>query len=183
MTPATITKHPSSVKVDRVRRLAWSCHRIAEVVEFLIDRLDPGRVVVVGAAMKRPFMSRAKRERIFERDRHWCHDCGAGPSDGAVLVIDHIIPVAAGGPNDDWNLRTLCEPCNRRKGASPGTMDITVVVDFEARTVVCEDGLGRPIQGSIRVMTDGRVEVGTFDIYMTLRDVWERYELEKELYA
>ena len=30
--------------------------------------------------------------------------------------IDHLIPLARGGPNDFSNLQALCRPCNRRKG-------------------------------------------------------------------
>lgn len=36
--------------------------------------------------------------------------------DVSNAFIDHIIPVARGGPSEDWNLQILCNDCNRRKG-------------------------------------------------------------------
>jgi len=33
------------------------------------------------------------------------------------LEFDHIVPLAAGGPNVADNLQLLCRPCNRSKGA------------------------------------------------------------------
>jgi len=33
-----------------------------------------------------------------------------------VLVVDHIVPVIAGGPSTLDNLITACEPCNQGKG-------------------------------------------------------------------
>lgn len=56
----------------------------------------------------------AKRRRIMERDAYRCRHCG----DHRNLSIDHIIPRAAGGSNDDSNLQTLCIPCNMEKGAA-----------------------------------------------------------------
>ena len=36
---------------------------------------------------------------------------------GYVLMTkDHIIPVSKGGSDEDDNLRTMCAPCNRKKG-------------------------------------------------------------------
>lgn len=54
------------------------------------------------------------RFEIFKRDGFACQYCGAQPPD-AVLVVDHITPVAAGGTNDPLNLITACEPCNQGK--------------------------------------------------------------------
>lgn len=59
-------------------------------------------------------ISQRQRTRIFERDGFTCQRCGAKA--GAVRVhVDHIIPVARGGLSVDWNLQTLCEPCNLSK--------------------------------------------------------------------
>ena len=37
------------------------------------------------------------------------------------LTIDHIIPVANGGPNDVSNYQCMCESCNANKGCSRNT--------------------------------------------------------------
>lgn len=51
--------------------------------------------------------------RIFERDGHRCQECGATEE----ITVDHIVPISAGGTDDDGNLQTLCRSCNSRKGA------------------------------------------------------------------
>lgn len=57
------------------------------------------------------------RFEILERDQHRCKRCGASPkTDPTVeLVIDHIVPLSAGGTNDLTNLETLCHSCNEGK--------------------------------------------------------------------
>lgn len=65
---------------------------------------------------------RTRRRRIFERDNYLCqihlkegrlvpvelH----GPRHG---VCDHIIPTAEGGTDDDENLQTICQDCDKVK--------------------------------------------------------------------
>ena len=55
------------------------------------------------------------RHKVLERDGFRCMDCGASPVLGAVLEVDHTIPVSKGGSNELHNLRTLCSDCNRGK--------------------------------------------------------------------
>lgn len=55
------------------------------------------------------------RHQILERDGFKCVDCGASPATGAVLEVDHTIPISKGGSNEPSNLRTLCSDCNRGK--------------------------------------------------------------------
>lgn len=59
----------------------------------------------------------AKRIRfeVFKRDSFTCQYCGAKAPE-AVLVIDHIKPVASGGGNEIMNLITACQGCNSGKG-------------------------------------------------------------------
>ena len=57
---------------------------------------------------------KAARLRVLARDGHACVLCGS-ESD---LTVDHIVARSKGGElYDDDNLRTLCRPCNSRKGA------------------------------------------------------------------
>ena len=60
-------------------------------------------------------MSARLRHSILERDGFRCCDCGASVGTGAVLEVDHTIPISKGGNNDPSNLRTLCADCNRGK--------------------------------------------------------------------
>lgn len=65
--------------------------------------------------MRQPIGKRLRFE-IFKRDGFACQYCGATPP-GALLEVDHIHPVAAGGGNEADNLVTACFNCNRGKSA------------------------------------------------------------------
>lgn len=53
------------------------------------------------------------RAFVYERDGHKCLICEAADD----LTLDHIWPWSRGGSDEPGNLRTLCRPCNSRKGA------------------------------------------------------------------
>lgn len=54
--------------------------------------------------------------RLAQRQAWTCPWCnGALPANLAGLQVDHIIPRASGGPDEDWNVRVLHGPCNRAK--------------------------------------------------------------------
>lgn len=59
------------------------------------------------------------RYRVMLRDDFRCALCGDSPAltRGCVLEIDHVVPWSRGGRTTLENLRTLCRPCNRGKGA------------------------------------------------------------------
>ncbi len=80
-------------------------------------------------------LRKAKR-RVWKRENYICFYCGldmredykrwrAYPTGEAkvrarsqvLLSVDHRVPVAQGGPDDDYNLVTACLPCNYAKGA------------------------------------------------------------------
>ena len=65
--------------------------------------------------VRRP-ISPGLRARVLERDSFRCRRCGAS-SDTDRLVMDHVVPVAHGGPTSFDNLQTLCAPCNSGKRA------------------------------------------------------------------
>jgi hypothetical protein len=56
------------------------------------------------------------RFEIFKRDQFTCRYCG-NKSPKAILEIDHLHPLSAGGTDDPENLITACYECNRGKGA------------------------------------------------------------------
>jgi len=53
------------------------------------------------------------RDFVYERDGYACVICSATED----ITLDHIKPWSKGGPDVVGNLRTLCRPCNSRKGA------------------------------------------------------------------
>jgi hypothetical protein len=64
---------------------------------------------------QRAIMSDAVRYEIMHRDGFKCQLCGRSAKDGAILHIDHIIPISKGGKTEKSNLRTLCDQCNLGK--------------------------------------------------------------------
>lgn len=78
---------------------------------------------------------------IFKRDSFRCQYCGKSPPE-AVLVIDHIRPVADGGDNESINLVTSCVDCNQGKAAGklnevPPSINATIANETErARQVI-----------------------------------------------
>lgn len=66
--------------------------------------------------MNRKSISKKLRFEVFKRDSFTCQYCGAHPP-SVILEVDHIVPVALGGENDQDNLVTSCFNCNRGKAA------------------------------------------------------------------
>lgn len=66
---------------------------------------------------KRTKMSKERRFAILRRDGFRCRVCGlrASEKENLVLHVDHRLPVAAGGTDDEENLWTLCQECNLGK--------------------------------------------------------------------
>ena len=65
-------------------------------------------------AKSRKQISTRTRFEVFKRDGFTCQYCGGKPP-AAILHIDHITPVSAGGTNDLANLVTSCKDCNLGK--------------------------------------------------------------------
>jgi CRISPR/Cas system Type II protein with McrA/HNH and RuvC-like nuclease domain len=59
------------------------------------------------------------RFEVFKRDKFKCVYCGRSPKDGAILEVDHVIPVIDGGRVAMDNLVTCCRECNQGKGSIP----------------------------------------------------------------
>lgn len=93
---------------------------------YAISMLDGDKVAVDSEIEKFRTRNIARQERerlthklrieILERDGYKCCICGAGKDDGAILEVDHIVPVTKGGKTEKDNLQTLCHSCNHGKG-------------------------------------------------------------------
>lgn len=80
---------------------------------------------------KRTQISKSLRFRIFRRDGFQCQYCGRLPPD-VVLRVDHMVPVAQGGTNEEDNLITACHECNAGKGTASLAAG-SVPLDADAR--------------------------------------------------
>lgn len=89
------------------RKRAAKARRIAE------QRAREGKKRTTSNDHYRGRIPKARRYRVFSRDYYRCVQCGEREN----LTLDHVIPVAHGGTNDECNLQTMCEPCNNRKGS------------------------------------------------------------------
>lgn len=102
------------------KRYTWS--RLGISTSTVLD--EYGGLVIHGARMPRTPVSVRTRFEIFKRDSFTCRYCGR-TSPEVVLEVDHIVPVADGGDNDEMNLVTSCWDCNRGKSSIPLTDAIT----------------------------------------------------------
>jgi len=74
--------------------------------------------------MTRRRIPRSLRQRVLAESRYQCAYCHTLTAiTGARLVIDHIIPEAAGGQTVWDNLCVACHACNEYKGAQLQAQD------------------------------------------------------------
>lgn len=83
-------------------------------------------------------LSKKRRFDILQRDGFVCQYCGQG-APVVTLHVDHIIPVAHGGENDDDNLVTACESCNNGKSARFHDPILAEVVDLRSKVKELRD--------------------------------------------
>lgn len=57
------------------------------------------------------------RNEIIKRDESTCYLCGASQLADSDIHLDHVVPLARGGPHTRDNVRVACAPCNLKKGA------------------------------------------------------------------
>lgn len=74
--------------------------------------------------MSRPYISVQLTAQILADAGHRCGYCRADERfTGSLLSIEHILPIAAGGPTERENLWRSCRECNERKGAQVQATD------------------------------------------------------------
>jgi 5-methylcytosine-specific restriction endonuclease McrA len=89
------------------RDYAWARANPTKIAGYMQRRRAAKRVSEVAPV---------DRAAIIVRDGGICYLCGSKPT-GRNLTLDHVIPLALGGPHVAWNLRVACRSCNGRKGA------------------------------------------------------------------
>ncbi|WP_372570373.1 HNH endonuclease [Ruegeria jejuensis] len=56
-----------------------------------------------------------RRDRILARDGYLCQPCLRKGRPTPAQEVDHIIPKAQDGTDDDKNLQSICTPCHKAK--------------------------------------------------------------------
>jgi len=57
----------------------------------------------------RSFEWRSLAKQVRKQDNYKCQKCGK-----KAVHVHHIIPLSVGGPNELWNLMTLCKSCHAK---------------------------------------------------------------------
>jgi hypothetical protein len=108
------------VSINAYKRRWGSVRRACALVAgYHAGRVTRGELLKgEGAGPRRKVLAADVRWKVLKRDRYRCVACGKSPATepGVELEVDHIVPVARGGGNEETNLRTLCGPCNAGKG-------------------------------------------------------------------
>lgn len=72
------------------------------------------------------------RLRVYERDHWTCQICRrkvnrtAPPPSDRYPTLDHVIPMALGGPHSYANVQLACRQCNTRKGVRGGNEQLAL---------------------------------------------------------
>ena len=73
--------------------------------------------------IRRPRISAAVRRQVTERDEQRCAYCRSPMLVGIPMVVDHVLPLAAGGVSTIENLCLACYRCNEFKGSRTESVD------------------------------------------------------------
>lgn len=102
-------------KVDESKSASFRYVELSRILDSVsMKRVDKATYERLALA-ERAMISDSLRYDIMKRDGFKCVLCGMSAKDGAILHVDHIIPVSKGGKSEKDNLRTLCERCNLGK--------------------------------------------------------------------
>lgn len=64
---------------------------------------------------------RRKRDRVLDRDGRLCQPCKAAGRLTLADQVDHVVPLAEGGSDDDSNLQAICGGCHKAKTHAEAT--------------------------------------------------------------
>ena len=132
--------------------------------------------------MSASYISAALRQRVAEAAQFRCGYCQTSQHIiGPLLEIDHIVPEAKGGTNDEENLFLACPMCNSHNGARQKAIDPETkraVPLFNPRTEIWTEHFewieeGTVVQGKT---PKGRATVATLNVnhpdIVTARQLW-----------
>ena len=116
VTRFSVTLHAFSPDKKRMKQASYGFERVIQELHDVKEKKDADCNDRRQAKKERSKMTPKLRYEVLKRDGFRCVMCGASASDGALLEVDHIVPVSKGGETIEENLQTLCRECNRGKG-------------------------------------------------------------------
>lgn len=128
----------------------------------------------------RKSLSKMTRFEVFKRDGFACQYCGAHPP-GALLHVDHVVPVAEGGGNDIDNLVTACQGCNLGKGARSLEMVPQSLKDKAAEVAEREAQIAA--YAEVMEARRARREEDTWDVCQVWMDQFHKDSINKGYFA
>jgi hypothetical protein len=98
--------------------------------------------------MKRKQIPSKIRLKMFFNANKQCQSCQSVIHPGQKWEIDHIIPLAIGGPDTIENMQILCKICHRFKTDNQDISQIAKVKRLEIIHFGAKKSSKRPIMGS-----------------------------------
>ena len=125
------------------RWLATQTQGTVERIRRVLRELEAcGYVEPTGIGAPRVSIPLKLRYQALRRDGYACRYCGARAPQ-AVLVVDHVLPVALSGRTELENLITACDPCNTGKSdATPESWLVEEVKRATAEWLAADGGSG-----------------------------------------
>ena len=80
----------------------------------------------------------AQKKQLVKQRGCICQECKKDMIDWFRCEIDHILPVAMGGDDEDLNLYILCQGCHKEK-----TRKDIIIINFAKRLGILEGGNGQ----------------------------------------
>jgi HNH endonuclease len=104
-------------------------------------------------------LSPKKRFNVLKRFNFQCFYCGRRPPE-VELQVDHQLPLAVGGEDDDTNLVAACWECNIGKGASIIDDDIVFIYkqngEIDHEKSLKRNGLWKSFSPEIRMLISSK---------------------------
>ena len=125
-----------------------------------------------GKTAERGYGGAWQRLRLRKLRQHpLCEECQSHGRITAATDVDHILPKAAGGSDEDGNLQCLCHECHSRKSRRERDFGMTGPIDAERKTyvtIICGPAGSGKTTAALKMMQPGDLIIDMDAIYSAL---------------